>query len=321
MINKKSITSNLKIDRPGMFLICLVLAAFFWVLSALSKTITHTIIVPIQYVNLPDNKIPKSSLVKQLKLTVEGPGFNLVRFTLHPIFRQTVPLNVEDFNEKGILNSFSLTNQILSQLDEIKIINIFPETINLDLDEKITKSLKVVSNSKIDFDKSYFLKQKIQLDPQTIQVTGPKSILDSLKFWETDSILLKNVKTNLSGSINLQKPENENISLDNNSCKYQIFTDQWTQKSFQINISTQNLPEDLNVYLSPKKAKVSIQLPISEFEHYEADLFEVSADFKEVDLLLDKSVSLKVNPTMTKLPKNVKILSVSPPSAEFLVYK
>jgi len=318
MIKKKSIASSLRIDRPGTFLFCLILAAFFWVLSALSKTITHTITVPIQYVNLPDNKVPKSSLVKQLKLTVRGPGFNLLRFTLHPTFRQAVPLNLNDFNEQGILNSFTLTNQIKSQLDKIKIISIYPETIDLDLDEKVIKTLKIIPLSRVGFEKSYFSKQEIQLDPETIQVTGPKSIIDSLKFWETDSILLQNVKTNLSGSINLRKPNNENITLSKNSCKYQLNTDQWTQKSFEIKISSQNLPEDLNVYLSPKKATVSIQLPMSEFEDFEADLFEVNADFKDVDLLLDKSLSLKVNST---LPKNVKLLGVSPPSAEFLVYK
>ena len=61
-----------------MFLFCLSLSVFFWLLNALSKTSTTEAVFNVSYINPPENKVVLNELPTQLKIKVKGLGFGVL---------------------------------------------------------------------------------------------------------------------------------------------------------------------------------------------------------------------------------------------------
>ena len=68
--------SNKKL--PKAFIGFLIASMLIWMLITLSKEYTTTITLPVNYSNLPQNKILIKEPVKEIDISVKGSGFNII---------------------------------------------------------------------------------------------------------------------------------------------------------------------------------------------------------------------------------------------------
>jgi hypothetical protein len=73
-------------QRASTFLVCLIVSILLWISQALSRDYTTRISLPLEYVNLPNDKVLAEPLPTQISVEVKTSGFDLMKFGLkHPI--------------------------------------------------------------------------------------------------------------------------------------------------------------------------------------------------------------------------------------------
>ena len=192
--------------RVFTFVVCIAIATGFWFLNALSKTYTVEMSVPVKYVNLPDNKTISNHLPEKFDLRIKAHGFTILRSQVNFFF---VPLefNVNDMTSNRMMeNKKSMyafpTRQFLPDLsyqlsNELEITNMTPDTLYFIFGEMWQKRVKVRPLVQLNLKKQFQVSGEIKTIPDSVTVSGPKSVLDTLysvitekqKFDEVDQLI------------------------------------------------------------------------------------------------------------------------------------
>ena len=180
--------------RIVIFIICLFIATALWFLNALSKNYTTTISYSVKYTNPPENLFLANDPPGQLILEVEAHGFTLLRhkmsFSISPIV-----LNLSNVTEAEAPNQTTVSIQtgtlmrrISEQVSsEISVINIEPEFLTFIFDSLYTKTVPVAADVNIRLKPQFFLSGKISVHPDSVQLTGPTSIIQTIDSLKTKS--------------------------------------------------------------------------------------------------------------------------------------
>ena len=145
---------------------------------------------PVRYSDFPENKVVVGELPRHLDLNVVASGYALLRYRL---FRQPVPISFrvssytlttsgEKSNHAYILTRY-LKDQISSQLpQELQLLEIHPDTLQFTVSGKTTRLLKVWPDLEFDLEKQFTTLDGVTLEPESVQVSGPDVILDTMQF-------------------------------------------------------------------------------------------------------------------------------------------
>ena len=307
----------IKIANRSLFVICILLSSVFWFFNALSKAYSYDVPLSVNYINLPVQKIPARPLLDKFTIKVYGDGLDLFKFMLK---RKSFPLQI-DFNQiddDGLLYTNEFTYQINQQLNNLEVLDIQPSLVQFAFEDKKTKKVPLQPIENIEYAPFYFASTPIELIPNEIEISGPASIIDSIDVWLTQELILRDVQIDQQGRIALEEPTAYNVQIEQNYCDYSLKLDRWTEKSFKLAVQRKNLPDSLKVYFYPNQADLNIQLPLKDYETYTDSLFQLTADFANIDWKTARKIPLNLSYQAPELFRNPQI---NPLEVEFLIYK
>src|ERR1700750_3425788 len=94
--NRTTAKEGIRLNRRVFtFFICVLISIFFWLLMSLSKEYTITVSFPVNYVNLPTDKIISNHLPETIDIEIKATGFNLLFYKIKQQ-RETVLLDIND---------------------------------------------------------------------------------------------------------------------------------------------------------------------------------------------------------------------------------
>ncbi len=322
MLNLKNLPAKevwLGIENKPAFFLCIFIASLMWLLNALGEVYNHKMEVEVKYLNFPSDKTLQKPVPKKLDLYFEATGSELFRKQLSRKAK-TLSLDLQyiDDSNSPIISYPFLSKSITEQLFIDGISAIEPNLINLDFIEAFEKKVKLKANSQLEFIDGLHGLKEIVLNPDSIFVKGPKNVMDTLRYWYTDTIQKKEINKNSTGSISLEGADLFNFELSREKVNYTIKVEKFTEKTFNIPIRPINLADSLSVILYPKMANLSIKVGFTDFDEVEASAFDLVVDFKDVDIT--KQQKLRVI-SQKEIPKSISNLRFSPEYVEFIVYK
>ena len=202
-IQNKNFQLKLREDR-AVLIICFGIALTFWLLVKLSQVYRTDKQVVFQF-RVPSEKAFLETPPTDMVVLIEGQGWDLTfdffsnaNIVLDFDLRQTDRLDLDIAQLRtAINNSFSSK--------DIKIIELNYEDLHLLLDEKLNKKVPVYLNSDITAAMAYELKDEPILNPDSITITGPASVVESINQWNTDSLIQKEAKNSILKKLNLSK--------------------------------------------------------------------------------------------------------------------
>jgi hypothetical protein len=203
-------------NKPLIFLVCLLIATILWFVKALEKDYETIVSMPIQYTNLPLNKVLLNPPPSRLNVKVKAQGFVLLRhklgLTFSPINFNINTLTKTTLNKKNPTNFFVLSDQYISQISnqvnsEISIRDISPDTLFFHFDKLSEKKVRVISKLNISFQDHYNCSDSVKLSPSQIIVRGPSSIVDTLTGVYTKNQRFNNINATINQNIMLEKIE------------------------------------------------------------------------------------------------------------------
>jgi len=308
--------------RVIIFLVCLLISSILWFLNALSKEYNTSITYPVKYVNVPGNRFLANKPPASFELIVDAHGFTLLRNELNLSFTpivldlRRILANAETPDGKTYrVNSMSLINRISSQVsNEISIHEIRPGSFLVILDSLESKKVKVKSNISLEFDPQYNLASPVELIPESVIVTGPGSVVDTLSAVYTETFELEKVKKSISSGLDLAPPENTAVSPQ--KITLTIPVEEYTEKQLIGPITIKDKPGDAIIRLFPSEIQVSFMVGISRYAGITSNDFEFVADYGGI---ATGQTSLEV--VIGKKPEFITELKYSPQTVEFLIEK
>lgn len=323
VLNKylQRLRSSFQQGRAITFIIFLVLSATFWFIRALGEEYESSVDYPVRYINFPENKVLVGQVPYKLRLTVRTRGFNIIRNKLN---LKLVPLrfNVNAFslNSKGVDTFFIVTetvkNVLSAELNDMTILDISPDTLFFKLSGISVRKVPVVPvlsmHSKF-FQQQFMLNGKIEVFPDSIIITGPRAIVDSIDHVSTVPIRYNNLSGTVQNDFNLQPLDMVTFSQQRVSCTIPV--DRFTEVETRESVVPVNVPDSVNLIPIPGQVSITYRVSISNYNRVKTNPIVPRVDFNEIK----ESDTPWLNVFLTDTPGFVSNLRFNPKVIEFLI--
>ncbi len=308
--------------RAITFLFCLLISVFIWLLLSLSKEYTISVIFPVEYINLPNDKLIANHLPETVDVEIKATGFSLLIYKLKQN-RDSITIDIKDARATGMKNnSFISFNERLEKITRqfsngTKVVNVKPDTVFINYNKKITKRVPVKANITLAFEAQYQQTDSLQIEPAFIDVSGTAEDLAVILYVTTIPLNLKKVNKNISLKIDLSKVlAYKKVSFSQNSVLAKVNVTKFTEASLELPIEVVNLPNGLNLKTFPDKISVKYQVAFDDYGKIVAPDFKVAVDYSKIE---QGSNKLKV--VILKAPESVRSVKLSNEKVEFIIRK
>jgi YbbR domain-containing protein len=195
---------------------------------------------------------------------------------------------------------------------EFEIISIKPDTIVFPFAKVITRRIPVRQEVSYTLDQQLILKAPVLLYPDSVEVTGPDYLLDTLSFIRTRRRDLGIISKNREFDLALQVPRHITLRRDEVSIRFEV--EKFTEKLLSIPVRIQDAPDSLKLITFPGTISLSCQVGLSNYEKLQAEMFSAVVQYSDI---AEGQTRLKIR--LEKIPEFVTEVSYSPNNVEYLI--
>ncbi len=311
-INKKIFRLSSPKEDRAILLACIGIAFVFWLLIKLSQTYQAEKEIEFE-VSTPPDKVLSQKPPANLTAELEGTGWDLM---IDYFSSRTLTL----FYDMQGLNRLNLSrSQLRSDIkqglysDDISILDLNYDNLDLKLEEQEQKKVPVQVRYSIDVAAGFQLKDSLAVSPDSVIITGPKSVVDTHTYWITDSLRLRNLTNTQSRTLALMPPPPE-IALSHALADIQIGIEPLTEKSMYVPLVVRNAPDSLRIF--PRRVNVTAKVGLSKYDQISYRDFTAEVDLGEAAI---NTSSNTVPIQIIQKPAYVKSLYFTPKSAKFFI--
>lgn len=311
------IQTGLKKRKVKVFLIFLLCASLAWFINKLSQTYTGNTTFHITYINIPTKFLFANTPKKELRVRLTAAGFQFLGYHLKP---KHMTLDVSKMMQKDstyYLTSDQIRIQLEDQLNNYSTLKDFDSDI-IYFDFTTLESKKVATAAVVDltFAANHILEGKIAVIPDSIQITGPKSYIDTINVIETTLFKLDDLSESFSKKVSLQLPkEFKGTTFSDKSVTISGKVVKFSEQVIEVPVTVINLPKDVKVRTFPEIVEVRCQGTLNHLKELEAKDFTVVADYSQVTEDTDNRLSI----ILERYPKTLNNASIDTNEIEFIL--
>ena len=309
----REIRFELQEDR-AILIICMGIALIFWLLVKLSQNYRSEKQVDLSFI-IPEGKTFTQAPPNDLSVQVEGTGWDLM---FDYFSQKRVKLEYDMSNSDRLnLNLGLLRTDILNRLssNDLKVTELNYDNINLVLENDTSKVVPIRLQSRFSYSPEYHLREEVNLRPDSVQISGPVSLVRNIDYWKTDSLILDELNAPQEIMVRLT-PAGREIQLQYEEVNASIAVEQYTERSLFVPLTILNAPDSIKVF--PEVVRVSCILGLSNYNLLVSDSFQLVLDLEEVPVSESKNTA-PIN--LVAQPSFVKRVNFSPKSAEFFILR
>ncbi len=303
------------------FLFFLTLSIIFWLLKVLDNSYTTFITYPIKYIQYRSDIEMVGHVPEEITLNVTGMGYELLKNKLtarrSPIILHVVALNlnkIENNPNRYFVLTHYLKENIQRQLGTDLTLNyIQPDTLWYDFSPVIRKKIRVLVDLDIKYVKQYMQEGEYIVQPDSITVWGPKSIIDTLTGVSTEKERIIGAFRSFSKELSLIPiPQ---VRFDKPTVNVTVPVEKFTEATITVPIRTIHVPDSFILKVFPSVVQVNYWVSLKNYPKIKASQFNVFVDFNDSY----ESISGKLKVRINNLPYGVKLISYAPKSVEFII--
>lgn len=305
------------------FFFFLLLSILFWLLSALDHSYSTNITFPIKYVQHLPNKEMVGDIPTEIKINITAQGYSLLGhiFTSKkkPIQLQVINLpfiNLTEDSSRCIVLVHTFKESVQRQLgNEVQVNYILPDTLYYSFSPIVRKKVPIKPNLDLEFSKQFMQGGNVIIQPDSIIIAGPSSILDTINKVLTVHYRARDV--NKSFSVDLKLKNILNVYFVKNSITITVPVEKYTESSLIVPIRVINVPDSLDLKVFPTHVKVNVIIALQNYNRLSPQNFVMVVDFRTINYGINNK--LRVN--MLRCPGYVKVIGFSPRNVEYLIEK
>ena len=310
------------------YLVFLLIAVAIWYLNALNKDSTAELKFSVRYIDLPDDKVLANTPPEYLTLTINAQGYTLLQYRfgliLNPISLEASYQTLRRKNNapqgEYYLSTQAAFDKIAAQLQlrsDVDLRHVAPDTLKFLFSEIIRKDILVQPAITLQFEKDFFPKGEMRIEPAKVTVTGPKTLLDTMKYVYTRTKVFKRLKENFRASIDLRPVHQLRYSVDKVHIEQVI--ERYTEATIMVPIEPVNLPEGLTMKVFPGTITLNCMVPVTDYEKLQPYLFRAVADYTSIKDAKDNQTKVRV--AVLHSPDYVTDVKFNPKNVDFIIEK
>ena len=303
-------------SNRSVIAICFLMSLLFWFLIKFSKEYTYYVDYPIELINQPIDKYLKDKPLSNLKVKVNGYGFNFFKETFS---NRLLKIDVSKLQRTNSNTYFWLSqterSNIAIELNGFSILEIDPDTLFLDFSKKTKKSLQVKVPLNLNFRENYEQYGSFKISPNTIDVFGPSHILDTLSFVYTNILHQNDVSQSINSTLKIKLP-NKLLSTMDSDINFTQDVARFTQISKMIPIKLKNVPKGKELIIKPAEVELSYWVAMQDVDKINVSDFVIYSDYNEVDMTDNAILNVFIEESNT--PSIVQKVKYHPSTVEFI---
>ena len=291
---------------------CMVLAAVFWFVLKMSKTYTSTNNVYLSYV-LPQDKAFSEIPREVIEAELTGTGWNLM-YNFFASKRAQITFDLDEIRSDGIDRGEILDRIEQTVYDPLQVSGISVGYIPLNYEDRYQKKVPVVFDGMVLFEPGYGFLDSIVIYPDSVEISGPKTMVEEYLYWYTNTMEMDGLKESFSLEVRLQAPLKGEISLQPKAVQVDIKVEEFTEKTIFVPVKAHNAPDSIRIF--PSQIQLQCVVGLSKFNDIQPEQFELVADFTGIPRWSDNNT---VPISLQEAPKEVRAINCSPKSVEFFI--
>ena len=324
IFNASSAGQNLKLNkRLAAILVCFSIAAIFWFLIALSKEYSTSLSFPIFYINLPGQKVVVNDLPSSILLNVKTSGFKILAYHFK---KEKVRIQIDVDSRIGksakqaddimVIPTKTFAADFNDQLGpEINILNFVPDSIVFNFSFKSVRRVPVKADLIIRFEKQYDSIGHPEFHPDSVNISGPASLVNSTDFISTEPVKLEKIKEQVTQNVRLVS--NRLLSLSDTVVKLILPVEKFTEENMEIPVNPVHVQKGYLLKTFPDKINVRYLVALSKYNLVNESSFAAVVDAAKIT---DPNVN-KLNVEIISAPAFVKSIAIEPEKVEYILSK
>jgi len=310
-------------QRLVIFLFFLIVSSVIWYLSKLSHEYSTTLSYPLRYEGSLKGKVLVGEPPRRVQLKVKAFGYTLLQCkmsaALSPIkldLSKHLSQSFEGKKATQFILTYRLRNSVAKQLgSDIILEGIEPDTLFVELADMVMKKVQVKPIIEADFERQYMQSGNITIEPKTITISGPKSILDTISNVSTKQ--LKYTKLNQRVERKISLIPIHQVSFSDRSVMLTIPVEKYTEISIKVPVDVENLPDSVKLMFIPRSIDVKCNVVLSKYFTLKPLMFKAVVDYN----LISNSINKKLKVKLATVPEFVSLTDFSPKYVEYIIEK
>lgn len=243
-----SVTRHLQVK-----LVLLLLSALCWVLVHTAQDMEVEFDLPLQVdLSLPEGRILVSQPPDKVQVLLRGKGRNLLVFALFGTGRLHV-----DAGRGGESIPLSSKHLELEGAVDLSVAGILPALLPLEVDRQESRRLRVRLGGSLEAAEGW-VAMTPEFTPERVRVRGPRSVLDTLDFIDTEPVEITGVKRAVEEELKLVLPwPSLELEQEDQHVRMSVRVERRAERRFTgIPLQVRNLPAPLSV--RPRSLSVTV---------------------------------------------------------------
>ncbi len=304
-----------------VFIVCILIAAFFWLLIKLSGDYSESYQFKITYNNAPIEKMLTGIIDTNVNISIKAKGFQMLKLELTEDV-SILNINLDKYeivNSKG--NIFYInTSEIKDEIGKLigissNQIDISVKRLEFKLEDLFEKEVKVVDRIKFNFAKQYNLYSEITISPKTISIFGPKSIIDTIENVYTENKVVSGISSDINETVKLVNPNTEQLQLSIQQVNIMANVEKFTESNVETTIDLSSIKNKVKAF--PNTVKVFFTVAQKDFSNVRQSMFKVKPNLNNIEIKTASKLQLEV----VDKPEFVSGIRIQPSEIEFLIIK
>ncbi len=309
-------------QRLTIFAFFLVISTILWYLIKLSHEYSTPIAHPIRFVNPPKGKVLVGEPPRKITLRVKGFGYTLLRYRMSAALN---PLEL-DLGTRGnlrpmrgsstkyyLITSKALGNLASQMSTDVSLESILPDTLYFEFAPIIEKKVPVEPQLSVDFERQHMQSGSIAIDPDSVTLSGPRSIVDTIRSVKTQPLQLTHLSLTTTRNVLLESFHQVGFSA--RSVSITIPVEKFTEARLKVPVEVINGPTANKIILIPGTIDVRCNVVLSRYFELKPHLFKAVVDYS----LASQSLNNKLRVSLTGQPVFAKQVDYEPKYIEYII--
>lgn len=244
-------------ERIVVFIFAFMIALSMWLLVNLGRDFNLTLNLPVMHADPPEGQAFITEIPRSANTTVSGEGWKLISIYNNPP-QVIVPV------EEGTINVFEAVQASLSNFPDVSVSKVQPMIVNVNTEEKMEKRVPIRNDLTIETRRRFNVIGSISITPDSVTVSGARSLIEPIEYWPTEAGELEDVKENLDIEVQLRTAQRL-IDVQTEKVRIKAEIAEFTEAEVRIPVITRNLPAGRRVSYSPSVLTVRYDVPINQY--------------------------------------------------------
>ncbi len=296
-----------------LIIISIVFSVIIWGTISLSEEYYANVNVPLRVVGFPQGYTIGNDIPENITIKLRGIGWKLFSVNIG----KDVTYNISVRGDSGV-KQIKLMDHLTDNrwmLSELDIIDIIPNSLSISIERRVKKKLPIVADLSLEFKAGYGLAKQVVLEPDSVVIDGPQSVVNSLTEIKTKAIKLSSLDKFTTKNIGFAYIPG--TSFGSKFITVSLDIQRIVDKQFDdIDVEVLDVPPERDVILLPNKISCNVRGGIDILGKLDKDQFRAFVYYRDVVLDTLGNVIPQI-----ELPANTTLKYIKPERLRYVIKK